>query len=90
MPKGAPIPVPAEYHKILDPLARHLLAIDVEHALANLNAIAGQADDAFYVIGRIVARQLEHRDIATLRCAVQDSAGKRRLTPGERVTAVTV
>src|SRR6185503_20113814 len=58
------------------------LPVDVEQAFPHLDAIAWQPDDPLDVVGRVVARVLEHRDIATGRQAPEDTAGERR--PAER------
>ncbi len=49
-----------------DLLALHRPAVDVEQAVDHLDAVAGQADHPLDVVGGIVLRQLEHRDVAAL------------------------
>ena len=55
-------------------LARHRLAVDVEHAVEHLDLVAGQADHALDVVGARLARRAEHHDVAALRLAFPDAA----------------
>jgi len=52
--------------KILDAPARTGLIIDVEDAVLHLDMIAGEADQPFDIIRRIVGRQFEHDHVAAL------------------------
>ena len=71
-------------------LTRAELAVDVELALAHLDAVAGQSDDALDVVGRVVARILEHRDIAAVRQAPEDASGERRPAERQRIARIAV
>ena len=78
------------FHEILDPLALDRLLVDVEHAVYHLDAVAGQPDHAFDVIGRIILGQPKHHDVAALGRARPDSAGENRGRERKRIMAVTV
>jgi len=54
------------------------MVVDEELALAHLDAIAGQADDALDPGLRAVARPAEHHDIAALRRAAEEASGLRQ------------
>ena len=56
---------------ILDALALDRRAVDVEDALAHLDAVAGQADHALDEVGLGLARRAEHDDLAACRRAFQ-------------------
>jgi hypothetical protein len=43
--------------------ARDRLIVDVQDAVADLDPVAGQADQALDVVGLVVARQLEQDDV---------------------------
>ncbi|CAD5254240.1 hypothetical protein BOS5A_200099 [Bosea sp. EC-HK365B] len=76
--------------EIGDPLALHRRVVDVEDAVDHLDAVAGQADDALDVIGRSVARQLEHGDVAALRLGGPDPALEQRRAERHRVLRIAV
>ena len=64
--------------EIIDGRARDLQVIHVENTLPHLNAVAGQADDALDIVGTVVRRQLEDRDIATFRQIAEETAAANR------------
>ena len=72
------------------PAAFNRLAVDVQDAVRNLNRVAGQANDALDVVGRVVLRQLENHDVATLGLARQDAVLDQRQAPRQGVAAVAV
>ena len=76
--------------EIVDALARHRLAVDVEHAVDHLDAVARQPDHTLDVIDRVVLGQPEHHDVAALRLRGQETAGKERRRERERVVRIAV
>ena len=62
----------------------------MQHAADHLNAVARQPNDTLDVIGRIIARELEYRDVATLRLGTENAAVEQVRAPGERIFAVAV
>jgi hypothetical protein len=52
--------------------------VDVQNAVNDLHAVAGQADDALDVVGLVVGRQLEDDDVATYRLAREQPARDQR------------
>ena len=52
--------------------------------------VARQSDDALDVVGRVVARILEHRHVAALWQAAEDPPGERRPAERQRVTRIAV
>ena len=53
--------------EILNLFALDRDVIDVEKSVFDLNAVARQTNDTLNIIGLVVARQLEHRDITAFR-----------------------
>ena len=69
----------------------HRLAVDVQHAVDHLDAVAGQADHALDVVGGVVLRQPEHHDVAALGLAEAPiAAGEQRRRQRQRIMAVAV
>ena len=58
--------------------AAHGLAIDVQHAVDHLNAIARQADDAFDEIAPRLRHGLEHGDVAAFTASARTNAPPAR------------
>ena len=50
--------------EVFHPVALYRFAVDMQDAADHLDAVAGQSDDPLDVVGLVVARQLEHRDVA--------------------------
>src|SRR5262249_11363439 len=75
---------------VLDALSRHCNAVDIEHAVNHLDAVARQTDDAFDVIDRIILRQPEDHDIATLRLRTEDASREKGRRKGEGIMCVAV
>src|SRR5262249_34929853 len=59
-------------------------------AADHLDAVAGEPDHAFDQIDRIVARMLEHRNVAALGARAEDAAGEQVGRERKRVAAVAV
>ena len=76
--------------EVVDALALDRRAVDVEHAVDHLNAVAGQTDDALDVVDRVVLRQAEHHDVAALRLRGEKAAGKDRRRERQRVVGIAV
>ena len=71
-------------------LAPHRLAVDVQDAPADLDAVPGQADDALDVVRAAVARQLEHRDIAARRQRAEDAPAEQVRAERHRMPRIAV
>ena len=76
--------------EVVDALALDRLAVDVEHAVDHLNAVAGQPDDALDVVGGVVLRQAEHDDVAAIDRLAENAAGENRRRERQRVMGVAV
>src|SRR4029453_13992322 len=77
-------------NEVIDPLALDGNAVDVEHALDHLDAVAGQADEPLVVFGRALLRQSKHYDVAALRRARPDPPREQVGRERQRVVAVAV
>src|SRR5262249_28019421 len=67
---------------ILDALSVDRLVVDIEDAVLDLDAVAGQADDPLDIVGLAVLRPFEDDDVAALHGPLPDAALERR--PAER------
>jgi hypothetical protein len=76
--------------EILDALLLDSGAVDVEHAVLHLDSVAGKADDALDIVGRIILRQAEHHHVAALRLGAENAAGEQRRRQRQRIMAVAV
>ena len=76
--------------EIVDALALDRLAVDVEHAVDHLDAVAGQADDALDVVDRVVLGQAEHDHVAALDRLTDNAAGEDRRRERQRIMGVAV
>src|SRR5262249_5878225 len=65
-------------NKILDLLALHGRAVDVQETVYHLDAIARQPDHPFDVVDRRVFRQTEYDDITALRLRREDATRNQR------------
>jgi hypothetical protein len=61
----------------------HRLAVDVQDVADHLDAVARQADHALDVVGLVVARQLEHDDVAAFRCPAEQATFAYRQVDGQ-------
>src|ERR1051326_1295668 len=75
---------------ILNLHLRHGLIVDIENAVLHLHPVARQTDQTLDVIGRVVARELEHHYVATLGRRSKEAARERDRAEGERIAAVAV
>src|SRR5262249_56756548 len=75
--------------EVLDTLALDRLAVDMEHAVDHLDAIAGQADHALDVVSGIVLRQPEHDHVAAGGLRRPDASGEQRRGGPRSIVAVT-
>ena len=66
------------------------LAVDVEHAVDHLNAVARQSDDPLDVVGGVVLRQPEHHHVAATDRLADNAAGENRRRKWQRVMGVAV
>ncbi|MNQ86850.1 hypothetical protein D3C85_1020540 [compost metagenome] len=69
---------------------RNRRAVDVELVGDHLHLVARQADHALDVVGLVVARQLEHHDVAARRILAQDAAVEQRRAPRDRVFRIAI
>jgi len=69
---------------------RNRLVVDVEDAVLHLNPIAGQPDQPLDVIGRIVAGEFEHHDVAARGGRSHEAARERHDAERERIAAVAI
>src|SRR5579871_386340 len=75
---------------ILDLHLWHGLVVDVEHAVLHLHPVARKTDQTLDVVGRVVARELEHHHVAAFRSRSKEAPRERDRAEGERITAVAV
>ncbi len=83
----------AEHVRHLGASDHHVLnrrAVDVELVGDHLHLVARQADHALDVVGLVVARQLEHGDVAARRLAPQDAAVEDGRAKRDRVLGIAV
>src|SRR5579863_9633087 len=65
-------------------------AVDIKSAMAHLNRVAWQADQALDIIGRIVMRPFENNNVAALRRMTENTAGKRRQAKKSSGAAIAI
>ena len=76
--------------EIIHAFALDRLAVDMQHAVDHLDAVARQPDETLDVVGGAVLRQTEHHHVAALRFGGENTSGKPSRRTRERIVGVAV